>query len=95
MTPEELAEHVRNTTDGLHQERAEGKDLLDAAIIAVEKAIYWDRPETCHDGMFETGVKIAILRTNVALAVEMRALRKEMEAFRLGVMMDLRRAREG
>lgn len=84
MTHDELAEHTRVTTDGHHQDRAEGEDLLEAAIIAVEKAVYWSRPEKFHEGMFEDGVKIASLRANVAMAVELRALRREMEAWRLG-----------
>ena len=72
---DELAAHARATTNGHHQDRAEGKDLLEAAIIAVEKAAYWENPKTYHEGMFETGVKMATLRANVALAVELRELR--------------------
>lgn len=81
MAPDELAKHTRQHTNGHYLDRAEGKDLLEAAIIAVEKAAYWERPEKFHEGMFETGVKMATLRANVALAVEMRALRLALEEF--------------
>lgn len=82
MTPDELARETRATTNGHNEHRAEGKDLLEAAIIAVEKAVHWSDPKYYHDGMFESGVKIATLRANVALAVELRALRTELAEWR-------------
>jgi hypothetical protein len=82
MTLDELARQTAARTNGHDQHRAEGADLLEVAVIAVEKAVYWSRPETCHEGMFESGVRIATLRANVALAVELRALRQELAKFR-------------
>jgi hypothetical protein len=76
----DLARETANHTNGHEEYRLEGNDLLEAAIIAVEKAAHWMNPQFFHPGNYEHARDMANLRVGVALAVEMRALRKVLES---------------